>query len=280
MLVKQRSECRLCGFELIPKHWGGGECSNCNSVSVTEVPTNEELADYYYKFNKSYKGGGSSEGKNLRRYSNRYLKLVKKYINAGSLIDIGSSTNPFPSDAANEGFEVTALDYVKPMDISQHVKFVQGSVDDEGIASQFNNAFDVVTAWAVIEHLPRPRVSAKIIANICRSGGYIFLSTPEIGTNLTNHSVGRSSWFFPPEHLNLISPSAISIIFESHGCTLETWGRLELTPTRFIARYGIGLVETVAGILIKKVMPKKWLSSRDSKTHKFTGITYFVLRKN
>lgn len=280
ILKRQQAECRLCGFELIPKQWGGGECSMCKSVSVTVVPTNEELAKYYRTFNEAYKGGGSSEGRNLRRYACRYLNIIQKYIKSGMLIDIGSSTNPFPSHASAEGFDVTALDYIKPVEISQQVRFIQGSIDDEDIALRFENTFDVVTAWAVIEHLPRPQVSAKIMANICRPGGMLFLSTPEMGTILTNYSVGRSGWFYPPEHLNLISPVAISKIFEPYGCTLVKWGRLELTPARFFARYGIGLIETAIGILIKTVLPKKWQSLRDTHTHKFTGITYFVLRKN
>lgn len=278
-LERQQFECRLCGFELMPKQWGGAECDACGSVSVAVVPTNEELAEFYRAFNEAYKGGGSSEGKNLTRYARRYLHIIQKYTETGTLIDIGSSTNPFPSYAANEGFNVTALDYIKPVDISQQVRFIQGSIDDEDIALQYENTFDVVTAWAVVEHLPRPQISAKIMANICRPGGMIFLSTPEIGTFLTNYSIGRSGWFYPPEHLNLLSPAAVSNIFEAYDCTLVKWGRLELTPVRFLARYGIGLFEATIGVLIRTMLPRKWQTLRDSRVHKFTGITYFVLRK-
>jgi SAM-dependent methyltransferase len=249
-------------------------------VSVTVVPTNEVLTKFYSTYNVQYKGGGSSEGKNLQRYARRYLDIVQRYAKKGILVDVGSSTNPFPSLAASEGFDVTTLDYIRPADLSNRVSFIQGSIDDEDIAVKYRNQFDLVTAWAVAEHLPRPANSAKIMACICRPGGMLFLSTPEIGTFLTNHSVGRSSWFYPPEHLNLLSPAAVSKIFAPYNCTVVKWGRLELTPARFLARYGIGVFEATIGILIKLVLPKKWRSLRDSRVHKFSGITYFVLRKN
>jgi hypothetical protein len=118
------------------------------------------------------------------------------------------------------------------------------------------------------------------MANLCQSGGLIFLSTPEIGTSLTNHSIGRSGWFYPPEHLNLLSPAAISKIFQAHDCELIKWGRLELNPVRYILRYGIGIAETGLGYLTKVVMPKKWQLLRNTKVHKFTGITYFVIKKH
>lgn len=278
-LERQQSECRLCGCELVSKQWGGGECDTCGSVSVVVVPTNEALAKFYLAFNEAYKGGGSSEGRNLKRYARRYLSIIQRYVKKGALIDIGSSTNPFPNYAASEGFDVTALDYIKPADISQQVRFIQGSIDDEDLAIQYKNEFDVVTAWAVAEHLPRPRISARIMASICRPGGMLFLSTPEIGTFLTNYSIGRSGWFYPPEHLNLLSPAAVSKIFEPYGCTIVKWGRLELTPARFLVRYGIGFFEAALGILIKLTLPKKWQSLRDSRVHRFCGISYFVLKK-
>ena len=273
-------DCRLCGQITPTQAWGGAECVACGSVSTVLVPSNETLSAFYNQFNQSYVGGGTSEGKNLKRYSRQYLKIINRYCKKGALIDIGSSTNPFPNDAQTAGFQVTALDYIKPKDISPLVKFVQGSIDDDNIDDEIKQRFDVVTAWAVAEHLPRPLVSAKIMANLCHSGGYIFLSTPEIGTFLTNHSIGRSGWFYPPEHLNLLSPVAISKIFQAHGCELIKWGRLELSPLRYFVRYGMGIAETGLGYLTKLIMPKKWEMLRHTKTHKFAGITYFVIKKH
>ena len=163
--------CRLCGQLTDTQAWGGAECSGCGSVSTAVVPSNETLAAFYNQFNQSYQGGGNSEGKNLKRYSHRYLQIINQYCKKGSLIDIGSSTNPFPNDAQTAGFQVTALDYIKPKDISPQVNFVQGSIDDDNIDYEIKQRFDIVTAWAVAEHLPRPLISAKIMANLLAKAG-------------------------------------------------------------------------------------------------------------
>jgi SAM-dependent methyltransferase len=271
--------CRLCAFPVQTKQWQGAECDHCGSVSSHRLPTEAELARFYNQYNRLYQGGGSSEGKNLQRYSNRYLEIVQRYAKQGHLLDIGSSNNPFPNDAKSAGFEVTSVDYVKPAALLSGVQFVEGNVSNEEILAKLSHEFDVVTSWAVIEHLPDPRVSAMIIARLCKPQGLIFLSTPEIGTGLTNYSIGRSGWFYPPEHINLVSPRAIEILFAPYGCRLISCGRLELSPLRFVVRYGIGAIEATVGFFLKTLAPKKWQALRDTKVHKFAGITYFVLQK-
>jgi len=272
-------ECRLCGHQISVGIWGGGECASCGSVSVERTPTSEELTDFYRKFNETYKGGGSSEGKNLNRYAQKYLDIVSRFSKSGSLIDIGSSTNPFPDVAFANGFDVTVLDYIKPRNLSESVRYVCGSIDDETIPGQIGRQFDAVSGWAVIEHLPRPLVSVKLMVELCRPGGFIFLSTPEIGTNLTRFSLGRSGWFYPPEHLNLVSPKAVETAFAAHECALVEWGRLELSLPRFAVRYGIGVFESLVGMPAYAFLNGYWRKLRDTRRHLFKGVTYFVLRR-
>lgn len=46
-----RFQCRLCGGEVISRNWGGGECAICGSISVTTIPTEMELKEFYQRFN-------------------------------------------------------------------------------------------------------------------------------------------------------------------------------------------------------------------------------------
>ena len=270
--------CRLCGKVVTPKGWGGGECAACGSVSVTSVPTEEELNKFYQRFNETYEGGHSGGG-NLIRYANRYLALLQRHVRAGKLIDIGSSTNPFPNIAANAGFSVTVMDYVKTRDLDSGVTFVEGNLYNSNFLFNHGGTYDAVTAWAVLEHVSNPRLACTLLSGICKPGGVILLSTPEIGTFLTRNSIGRSGWFHPPIHLHLVSPLAIQAIFAQNDCDLLEWGRLELNSWRYIARYGVGLIETIIGILIKRLSALQWKESRASRIQKFKGITYFVFLK-
>lgn len=272
-------KCHLCEHSIIPEVWGGAECANCGSVSVTALPTEEDLAKYYLKFNDTYTGGGQSGGKNQIRYANKYLKILKHHLKNGKVIDLGSSTNPFPNLIDNAGFNVSIMDYVRPKMLNPNITFYGGNLNDERDCPAEINAYDAVTSWAVIEHVRDPQKAVKLLTALCKPGGLIFLSTPEIGTFLTQHSIGRSPWFCPPQHLHLISPTAIKNGFALHDCILIKWGRLELNTLRWTVRYGVGLIEALVGIVLKYAMPSYWKKLRVTKTHRFQGIAYFVLRK-
>lgn len=244
------------------------------------LPSHGEIAAFYATYNDNYTGGGSSGGTNLERYAQRYLELVHRHAaRSGRLIDVGSSNNPFPTLAAASGFKTTVMDFVRPRNLSSQVKFVAGNVNERSAASVERNSFDIVTCWAVLEHLPDPRLSASVLADLCCPGGTLLLSTPEIGTALTRYSLGRSPWFYPPEHLCLVSPTAVRKLFEPLGCVMQAVSRLELNPMRYAARYGIGLAEAAIGLPVKVLSPTLWQRIRDSRLHAFQGISTFVLKK-
>jgi SAM-dependent methyltransferase len=243
------------------------------------LPSADEISNFYATYNQQYTGGGGSAGRNLRRYATRYLQIVQAHRQAGRLIDIGSSNNPFPNQAAGAGFEVTMMDFVRPPALDPAVRYIEGNMNDERALEAGRGAFDVVTSWAVMEHVPDPPRSAAILAALCKPGGLIVVSTPEIGTRLTQWAIGRSPWFYPPEHLNLISPKAFELLFTPLGCRMVRWGRLELSAPRYLVRYGVGLAGALLGGSLKSMAPAWWKAQRDKRKQAFQGVTYFVFEK-
>jgi SAM-dependent methyltransferase len=271
--------CRLCQQAVLARPWGGGECASCGSVSMPVLPSAEEISAFYATYNQQYTGGGASAGRNLRRYATRYLQIVQQHRRSGRLIDVGSSNNPFPNHAAKAGFEVTMMDFVRPPSLNPAVRYFEGNMNDERALEVGRQAFDIVTSWAVMEHVPDPHRSAAILASLCKPGGLIVVSTPETGTRLTELAIGHSPWFYPPEHLNLISPKAFELLFTPLGCRLKHWGRLELSWSRYLVRYGIGLAGAAMGGSAKTLAPAWWRAQRDTRKQAFQGVTYFVFEK-
>ena len=271
--------CRLCSATVRARPWGGGECGACGSVNVEHLPSRAELAQFYRAYGVHYQGGGTSEGRNLQRYARKYLQRVDASAVGDRLIDVGSSNSPFPALAARAGFEVTVMDYRRPRDLPESVRFIESSLDDIDLPPGHAHAYDVVCAWAVLEHLPRPMHGAQLLARLCDRGARLHLSMPESGTLLTRHSIGRSPWFYPPEHLHLPSTGAVREIFESFGFELVRSGRLELTAWRYAARYGIGAAEAGAGAVLKALSRPTWQRLRDSRLHRFAGISCFEFVK-
>jgi SAM-dependent methyltransferase len=251
-------------------------------VSVLEIPPPETLAAYYAAYVDTYSGGGDSGGANMRRYAQRYAALVQRFVPTArplTLLDVGTSNNPFPNVMAALGHRVTVLDYVRPRDLSAEVEFVAGHLGDDTSFAPLAGRFDVVTSWAVMEHVPDPHRSAAQLASAVRPGGRLVVSSPEHGTVLTRHALGRSGWFFPPEHLHLISPPAMDTLFAAEGLVPLAWGRLELSWPRWIARYGIGAAEALAGAAVKALSPSRWHEARRSRRHRYKGIDWFAYRR-
>jgi hypothetical protein len=254
-------------------------CSKCYSVFTENLPSDQELTEYYKRFNQAYHGGGRSKGAKKRqiKYALKYLKVVDKFSNNGKqLIDIGSSNNPFPNVACNKGYKVTVVDYVKPIELDPSICFISSSIEN---LNTIKKEFDIVTAFAIIEHTKDPFLAIKKLIDLCKIGGKLIIYIPEIGEFPDNYSLGTSNWYFPPEHLNLLSKKGLVKILSDMHCNLEYYKRFELNQFRFIIRYGIGLLEGVFGFLVHKINYNYWFKIRQQRKSRYQGMGFFVFQK-
>lgn len=273
--------CRICNSptKLVPLN--GVCCEKCGSICAIHLPGKEVLKKYYAKFNKTYHGGGRKKSavNRQKQYATKYLEIVNKYRTGEHLMDVGSSTNPFPNYALHEGYNVTVLDYIKPENLSNAIKFITGAIDNEE-GSPINTQYHIVTLFAVIEHCRYPHNAIKNLSKLCLSGGHIVLTTPEIGRFADRYALGRTDWFRPPMHLHLISESGMKNLFAEFDCSLVKSMRFELNSVRWLARYSIGFIEGVIGWLVKQVNPIIWSKARENRVALNQGIALYVFRKN
>lgn len=237
---------------------------------------------YYQEFNFRYKGGGYSNNGRQVAYARQYLSLVKPlFVKQRDcfLLDVGPSTNPFPNLAVTSGFHVTVLDFVRPQTLHENIKFIASSIDGDRIDG-LSDAFDVVTAFAVLEHCLSPRMAAHNMVSLCKPGGYIVLTTPAVGRFGDRFGLGRSPWFYPPEHLNLISPLALRQVFESAGAQLLQHGMFEISTLRRVIRSGAAFCEGIAGLLFRYLMPYLWTYLRSTRRTFAQEIHFFILQKH
>jgi len=272
--------CRICGSSDVryEDERGGVECAGCFTLSAREIPDDAVLLTYYRKYNSRYSGGGRSGGRNQLIYAQQYLKKVKAIMSEGLLLDIGCANNPFPNMAASAGFAVTAMDYSPPDNLFKNVTFRTGHLNSSSLLAVAER-YDTVTAWAVIEHVANPNLEFKILATLTKNGGRIHLTTPEYGTYLTKLSARRTRWFYPPEHLHLISPSAVQLLADANGLRLIKWSRFEISPIRWFVRYAVGIAEALEGLGYRQFNHPLWLSRACKAKAKFIGIAYYELLK-
>ena len=276
--------CQYCDGEVRSEDWGAFTCQSCGSVMVKFPPSRHDLTNFYTaKFLDSYHGGGR-EHESLKRQSlwgRAYYRELFKISKKGSLIDIGSANNPFPNIAAQNGFSVTVLDFKKPPLLDHKITFISGSLNEDHKDSYQNirGKFDVVSSWAVIEHCLYTVQAIEAMISLCKVGGYIILTTPEIGTIAEKYGAGRTPWFYPPEHIYLVSRKALRILFEERGCSYVEGKKFEYNLVRWLFRYGLTATEGIVGIILRIFLPSLWSRLRNIRLTKATGITLIVFKK-
>lgn len=82
---------------------------------------------------------------------------------------------------------------------------------------EFNEKFDIITAWYFIEHCKDPKVTMERIYNLLREGGVFALSTPSIRGPL--YMRRREEWgkSHPKDHKIDFSPSTARYYLKSTG---------------------------------------------------------------
>jgi hypothetical protein len=270
-------KCECCNVELLHYNLIGTFCPNCFSVFTTCLPSDEELAAYYYRFNESYHGGGRNNGahKRQQKYAEKYLGLIQHFSSGSTLLDIGSSTNPFPNIASDAGYNVTVIDFIKPKNLNNSVSFVKSTIERYNTSSKF----DIISAFAILEHTKYPFVSLKKMVDLCRPGGTIIIYLPEIGRYNDIYALWTSGWYNPPEHLNLLSRQCIIKSMSKLGCAIIYNRRFEIDIIRYLIRYGYGYFEATIGWIVYNLNPRLWLKIRRNRISKNIGMDIFVFRK-
>jgi len=275
-------ECEVCGDKLVDYVNNGRYCEKCGSIFATILPDDEYLKAYYEKFNIDYNGGGkigNAEKKQII-YARKFLNIVERFaVDKGgkiSAMDIGSSTNPFPNLMKSKGWDVSVMDYIKPKKLNKDIKYYETTLENSAVNGL---GFDVVTAFAVLEHLKNPYIGIDKIIDMTRRGGVVGIYLPEIGRFPDKYAAGNTKWFFPPEHLNLLSPKNLICYFDEKNLDCLYCRRLEINVWRYAVRYGIGLIEGVFGYIIKIMYPQLWRIIRYKRKSLYQGVIFFVFKK-
>jgi hypothetical protein len=180
--------------------------------------------------------------------------------------------------ASSNGYQVTVVDFIKPKNLNKDIRFIKQSL--ENIDTQSEKKYDIVTAFAILEHTRYPLIALKKMIELCKLDGIIIIYIPEIGHFSDINALGTSGWYNPPEHLNLLSKKCLNSIMSKNNCKLINYKRFELNTTRYLIRYGIGLVEGIIGLIVKTISNKFWLKIRQKRISKHNGMAMFVFLKN
>jgi len=224
-------KCRCCSSNHISHLYKLKEsdlykCEYCSFVQIEPRPTDETLKKIYnpdYFSHNKYFDKKTQDNENRRR-----LNLLKKYIVPDSdkkILDFGCAGGEFIS-FTNSYYDMYGIDYSgfaveKAREKLPHLK-KKIFVEKSDYSYFEDNYFDAIVLWDVIEHIFDFKQTLTKILKSLKTGGFLFISTPNIGS--FSSKIAGKHWAFmtPPEHLSFFSEKSIKYLFNYvHNCKLE-----------------------------------------------------------
>jgi SAM-dependent methyltransferase len=146
------------------------------------------------------------------------LRQVPRYRRNGRVLDIGCGSGGYLAFLAEMGWHCAGVETgAKSRAYAQTVLGLdvrEGPLEACGFPDA---AFDVVTLWHVIEHLPDPRATLREIGRILKPEGLLLLRTPNVES--WEAALFRGNWYGldAPRHLYLFSPATMERLLRQCG---------------------------------------------------------------
>lgn len=183
-LSSEHQYCILCGNdELIPMERYKAahlcQCLKCHLVFSSQQPTSNEIE----LLQKSKKWKDHITDDAYRRYTH-ILDRFEHFRKNGRILDLDCSHGEFLEMAKERGWAVYGTaDTKEALELcrSKGLEMYEGAMNVEIFAE---NSFDIVCARNILEHITNPNEEIKKIKRIIRSGGLLYVTTPNFNSFL------------------------------------------------------------------------------------------------
>ena len=220
------TQCRICKAEDLTFKYNVKEstlykCSSCGYVQVEEQPSEDELNAIYsdsFFDNVKYNDDANQEKENWRRLAFISRYLPPDGLSKQKILDFGCASGDFIQAAKpfyemwGHDFSPYAIEKARQLNPDIFWHFSSGTHEKLDFPHEF---FDAIVTWDVVEHLWDPVSVCERLLRYLKPGGFLFISTPDIGT--LTASLTRKYWAFmtPPEHLGFFSKKSISFFLQN-----------------------------------------------------------------
>lgn len=218
--VPETVSCNLCGaddstplfrlrdyrLQVDNVEWTAVRCTRCGLGYLNPRPTHDEVARYYPA---AYFGERAGHGDRYERFT-RYLPAKR-----GRLLDIGTARGDFLARMRDRGWTVAGIepfsDAANPHALEIHRQHFPDECD---LAEE---DYDVVTAWAVFEHLHDPARAFEVCARLLRPGGQLIVQVPNLRSIHSRWALQEDV----PRHLYFFSERTLRAYGERTGLVLD-----------------------------------------------------------
>ena len=190
------------------------ECHDCGLGYVNPRPSFEEMGRYYpQSFYEYFDSDDDIVHEDRYAVEASYLEKTREEVPDPLLLDVGCAKGHFPRFMMKRGFRVEGVEPFSRAEINDFKVYRQAFDTLEGL----ENRYDVVTAWAVLEHVHDPMRYFEKAAEVLKPGGrFVFLVT-NFKSLASRHLFGEDV----PRHLFLFTEDTVDRYVRRVGMELE-----------------------------------------------------------
>lgn len=183
-------------------------CRDCNFVFCNRVPTQDELKNHYLDYPRDKEISPIT----ISRY-HQLLDYFERFRKTNNIIDVGCGDGHFLQVAKTRNWNVYGVEFTKEaVEVCQSkgIEMKIGPLSKNCYSADF---FDIITSFEVIEHINNPSQEAQAFQKFLRTGGLLYVTTPNfnsISRNLVGSNWGIIGY---PEHLCYYTRSTLTKLF-------------------------------------------------------------------
>lgn len=236
---RQCPVCNCCLLEALssvqPEHLR--RCLSCGLVFELRTPTDLDLTAHY----SHYSYGTLKPCPPATRASYRLvLQSLEPWRGTGRLLDLGCGQGDFLVEAAAAHWQATGMEFSEAavsLCRDRGLDVVQGASASNVLSGRH---FDVVTAFEVLEHLRSPGDLLNDAASLLRSGGLMYLTTPNFNALLRHLERDNFAPISYPDHLCFFTPASLRHLAARFGFRVASLQTTGLDPWRLKQSLRVG----------------------------------------
>ncbi|MBM3540837.1 MAG: class I SAM-dependent methyltransferase, partial [Alphaproteobacteria bacterium] len=161
------------------------------------------------------------------RRSRRRMAALARRVPAGRFLDVGCNGGFMVEAARARGLDAWGID-VDPVSIAYACEHYPGCRFEcatieaflDSHAADIGAGFHLLYCSEVIEHVPGVDRFAASLARALRPGGYLYVTTPDIGHWRRPRDLASWDGFAPPAHCLYFRPESLRRLLARHGLAL------------------------------------------------------------
>jgi SAM-dependent methyltransferase len=243
--VRRHSRCLICSGDELElfctavdrvrerpgETWRIVRCRRCGFGWTEPLLSGDELGRYYPGH---YLGEierridefltGSLQRSRLWKGEVEKVRLVERYVPGGRILDVGCGDGKFLWALAPERWERFGVERSTEAvtSVRQRIPGLELFPGDIHSGELIPGAFDALTFWHVLEHLPDPEATLARAAALLCPGGWLFVSLPCLDS--LQAGLFRGLWYGfddVPRHLHHFSGRSLNLLLARTGFTVH-----------------------------------------------------------